>query len=1227
MAQVKAGNLTSRSSAGVDTVTLGWQPKAVILFVARAGFSSSDLSDGDIQNTVVISDGTATRAAAMLDDDGVGSTNAIHGWFDSVRCIDTSNATAYDGALSFTSTGFEINWSTISAAWSIGYIAFGGSDFSAKVLTHTKTGTGSASLTGAGFQPKAVFGITALSAADVDTSAGQARRSLAFADDDADEHSVGTQSADGATAADASRILGTSLFWAMRSASNATTVLAGSVTSLDADGLTVNYATLAVSPSYFAFLCFGGSGVNATDITSLQADTTTGAHTQTFGSLPFSPDCGLLFGMSHTATNTNQTQGIATLGFFDRALHQAALIHSARDAADPTNCMEGVSSSGALLAYDSASGTPYTAHGAVSAIGATSIDVTWGSGKNASGYFWSALLFDLALTQTVNPDGIASTAALGEPALTPGAVTVSPDGIASTVALGEPSVSTGQVISLDGIAATTALGEPALLPGAVTINPDGIASTTALGLHALTPGPVTISLDGIASTAALGLFSLAQVLSIVLSGIESTVRFGKLKIFREGLWDFNDTTDLPAGTPELDTIFPETAVQLIEADHTHVAWIGLGYDYGWRREQSGPGSGQVLVEFDDPLRSQLTFNRRLAFWLRGNHVHTALIEPREQRPVDQGEENDEDVRVGGRGNVAVLDRVIVHPIRTNLRPAQTARHFNAYDPLFNDEDWVNAIDVSAPTEPGVDGPNDPDKWVGPGVPIWGPSGTPTFAPGGRCYFRRTVTIAAQGAVQLHVVGDNKFLAYLDGAKLIERLDNDAQNYRRTHVINVGPLDAGTHTLGFRVFNEAGPEPDPEDPLNPGYLRYALFAQDTDGNPTDLIVSSGPETLCLEYPEVEPGWTDAQVIDRLLDEEENRGGYIIGRSYTGQTDSDGIDWPVHEEVVVNIGDSMLAWLQQRADAYIDFTMPAHEDTLFLFNKGERGSHTGIDLPAGYTHAATGCLENLRHQTLPPEANSLLLRWADGFVIRTLELDPETDVLIEKFVSLQQLASEEQAEVIGDALLDILSQEQTKASATIDPKTDQQRPWQGWHEADWVDLPNTDGDLEEMRVQAVWVAVDDDGGVIYNLEAGDKIIDTKERFEAYLERLNPGFSRHAQRLPMPRIDDSPPAGVPAAVYEKTFHRKATDLSVTSGPWTADRDSMLFEFAVTLAAARGASTTITLAKNGVTVATVVIAAGATYGTARNLDTALVRGADVLTTACAATGFEITADARMTY
>lgn len=389
----KAGTFRSRSTTGLDTVSgLSFTPKAAFLVVQSADFSDTTLAP-EIVHCHGFSDGTTSRFMGIRDDDAATTSQTARCWTSTIRTVNTSAATTIEGTVALTSDGFTIDWTTISGACSVAWWVIGGQGVSAKVLLFNRATTGSAGVTGAGFQPKALIGL-GTSTADAPTAANaDAFAMLGFADDDADEVGIGTSHNDAVGAANTSRIYSQSAFLARRDASNSADDTVISITSLDSDGFTYNASTHPASSRFYAVLCLGGTGIAASDIVHLTADSTTGAHTQTMTGFPFDPDAGLALGASTAATGGAVTAD-ATIGAFDSTLSQWSMLYHSIDAADPMEADEGGSSTSVLSAYASADGA-YDAVGNITAKDSDSIDIGWDAGKIATQFLWSMLVLDL----------------------------------------------------------------------------------------------------------------------------------------------------------------------------------------------------------------------------------------------------------------------------------------------------------------------------------------------------------------------------------------------------------------------------------------------------------------------------------------------------------------------------------------------------------------------------------------------------------------------------------------------------------------------------------------------------------------------------------------------------------------------------------------------------------------------------------------------------------------
>lgn len=107
--------------------------------------------------------------------------------------------------------------------------------------------------------------------------------------------------------------------------------------------------------------------------------------------------------------------------------------------------------------------------------------------------------------QTVAPDSISATTALGQPTIAPGPVTVAPSSIASGTALGSPTVTAGPVTVAPGsVAPATAVGSPAVAPGPVIVTPAGVALDATVGAPIVATGPVLVAPSSIGPTSDVG---------------------------------------------------------------------------------------------------------------------------------------------------------------------------------------------------------------------------------------------------------------------------------------------------------------------------------------------------------------------------------------------------------------------------------------------------------------------------------------------------------------------------------------------------------------------------------------------------------------------------------------------------------------------------------------------------------------------------------------------------
>jgi hypothetical protein len=158
----KVGTFTCATSTGNQAVTgLGFQPK-MVLFYWIASTQGLSYADGMYLAVGAASSSTARWVMSISNSDALTDSNCSRS-FHSDRClfqVDASEATLCSADfVSMDADGFTLNWTVAnSVVRDICYVALGGSDLSAFVGNFDlAAGTGNQSVTGFGFQPKAML--------------------------------------------------------------------------------------------------------------------------------------------------------------------------------------------------------------------------------------------------------------------------------------------------------------------------------------------------------------------------------------------------------------------------------------------------------------------------------------------------------------------------------------------------------------------------------------------------------------------------------------------------------------------------------------------------------------------------------------------------------------------------------------------------------------------------------------------------------------------------------------------------------------------------------------------------------------------------------------------------------------------------------------------------------------------------------------------------------------
>lgn len=180
--------------------------------------------------------------------------------------------------------------------------------------------TGNQSITGLGFQPKAIifFGNNLTS----DTNAANATFLLGFATSPTSRATQGIVGFNGSTPnTDASKGISGTKCLSMNNSSD-TVILDADLVSMDADGFTINITTTNGTAYILNYLALGGTDL--TNATVLGFDTKTSAGNQAYTGAGFQPDALFLMSSSASTTPASSNSGLLGIGFGTGATARAA---------------------------------------------------------------------------------------------------------------------------------------------------------------------------------------------------------------------------------------------------------------------------------------------------------------------------------------------------------------------------------------------------------------------------------------------------------------------------------------------------------------------------------------------------------------------------------------------------------------------------------------------------------------------------------------------------------------------------------------------------------------------------------------------------------------------------------------------------------------------------------------------------------------------------------------
>ncbi len=347
----QVGSFAVPATTGNHAVVSGlsFTPKALLFFADRqiADAKSTDAAGTNAAMPLTVlgmATGASNQATLRSNDDFTGGDATYEGG----NCVKSQTAT---GTTNFEATlvtldsgGFTLNFTTANAtAYIVNYIAMGGSDLSAKVVSFTPPTTTNASfgVTGAGFQPTgAIF----IGGGATNTFGG-----IGFTD--------GTNQ--GANSSNFSVAIGNyeRVNQSYVEVNGAAKRFEANIVSLDADGCTLNFTTTTASGTTMSVLFLNGINVHVGTF-----NTATGSGNQTTSGIGFTPSGVIMSSAGVAAATTIGTTWIMhTIGAADgsnqgtvwasdnahgnASLDRANVLHFLNDDATPTDMVKASLSS------------------------------------------------------------------------------------------------------------------------------------------------------------------------------------------------------------------------------------------------------------------------------------------------------------------------------------------------------------------------------------------------------------------------------------------------------------------------------------------------------------------------------------------------------------------------------------------------------------------------------------------------------------------------------------------------------------------------------------------------------------------------------------------------------------------------------------------------------------------------------------------------------------------
>lgn len=512
----KKGTFAASTGTGTQAVTgVGFQPSVVIFW--SVALTAAGSGAGAYHSFGVGVSSSSQWAFSYNDDDAVTTTEANRISTDTKCIVFASSGAVLDcqGALSsLDADGFTIDWGASGApatAVLIHYLALGGTD-----LTGVKTGivtgpasTGSQAITGVGFQPDLVLMATSLNTS-TGALAASANLAIGFATSSSARVSSAIRSRDAQTTSDVASLQVENKILSGLLSNSAGVSGTYDLTSMDADGFTLNNTTAASGAKYGYLALKGGHykvGMESQK-TSTGTKATTGAG--------FKPGAALFVSNGEThLTTVSSTRSRLTIGGTDFTTEGCTWVESV-DALTTMDTNQRTNTTKSIVHATTAAGLLGEADATADADGFT---LDWTTADANAREFHYLLFGGLAQDQALTMQAGAVSNAGANPTITREVYPVRMQAGAVSNAGGLHSIalsSSAQAVTLNAGAVANAGGLHTIsgVPAAVALLAGSVAN--AGGLHTILRGPVSLTMLAGSVANGAGLLTISGVPAAVV---------------------------------------------------------------------------------------------------------------------------------------------------------------------------------------------------------------------------------------------------------------------------------------------------------------------------------------------------------------------------------------------------------------------------------------------------------------------------------------------------------------------------------------------------------------------------------------------------------------------------------------------------------------------------------------------------------------------------------------